>query len=216
MPSKDAPLTAPVLPASFYDRDPRTVAADLLGCLLVAERDGALVAGRIVETEAYTAGDDPASHAFRGPTRRNAAMFGPPGRAYVYLIHTHHCLNVVTEPAGTASAVLLRAVEPLVGLDAMHARRGAVRVSALAAGPGRLCRAFGLDRSYDGWDLTAGARLWLLAAERPPARVVRTPRIGVSAAAERLLRFCDADSRCLSRALPRPRAARPGRDEKSE
>lgn len=190
------------LPLSFYDRDPVTVARALLGCVLVSDAGGAPISGRIVETEAYTAGDDPANHAFRGPTRRNAAMFGPPGRAYVYGIHTHHCLNVVTEEEGTASAVLLRAVEPLDGLAAMAARRGAVRAADLARGPGRLCRAFGVDRGLDGWDLTAGARLWLLPAERLPVRVAVTPRVGVTAAADRLLRFCDADSPCLSRRLP--------------
>jgi len=192
------------LPAAFYDRDPVTVARALLGCVLVSDAGGGRTAGRVVETEAYLGAEDPASHAYRGPTRRNVAMFGPPGHAYVYRIHTHHCVNVVTQPPGTAGAVLLRALEPLQGLDRMAARRGRpVAAARLASGPGCLCRALGIDDALYGWDLTAGARLWLCPAERPAARIAVTPRIGVTSAADRLLRFCDADSRSLSRPLPR-------------
>jgi DNA-3-methyladenine glycosylase len=187
-----------VLPRSFNDRDVVAVARDLLGkCLLRTTHDG-LVVGRIVEVEAYLAKDDPANHAFRGQTRRNASMFGPPGHAYVYAIHSRWCLNAVTEPAGVASAVLIRAVEPLVGLPLMKQRRAArsgarpIAVQELARGPGRLCEAFAIDRALDGWDLTCGARLWI--ADASPALggvrdICVARRVGVTVAQERELRF---------------------------
>lgn len=159
----------PLLPGEFYARPTLEVAGDLLGCVLVRERDGLLQAGRIVETEGYLGPGDLASHAGRGPTPRSRIMWGPPGTAYVYLIYgMHHCLNVVTEPAGTAGAVLIRAIEPLTG------------ISAGTAGPARLCRALGITRELNGWDLSVGERLYLTAGEPLPAeRVATSARIGV-------------------------------------
>lgn len=193
-----------VLPPQFFDRDPITVARELLGKLLCHDEGGQLLVGRIVETEAYLAVDDPANHAYRGRTPRNAAMFGPPGYAYVYAIHRYCCLNVVTEGEGIPSAVLLRAVEPLQGIDTMSRRRGTARHVNLANGPGKMCQAFAINRSLDRWALTRGERLWL--AETPAETaidLVVTPRIGVTSARDLPLRFCDAASTCLSRRVQR-------------
>jgi DNA-3-methyladenine glycosylase len=192
----------PPLPREFYDRGVVGAARELLGsCLVRTTAEGATV-GRIVEVEAYLARDDPANHAFRGRTRRNRSMFGPPGHAYVYAIHSRWCLNAVTEPEGVPSAVLIRAVEPLAGLELMRQRRSAragkqrrassPALTDLARGPARLCEAFGIDRALDGWDLTLGAQLWIAAGpERgvDPPQVATSRRIGVTSAHDLALRF---------------------------
>jgi DNA-3-methyladenine glycosylase len=189
------------LPRSFYERDVVQVARDLLGKRLVRLAGNELTAGRIVEVEAYLAHDDPANHAYRGQTRRNASMFGPPGHAYVYAIHARFCLNVVTEPAGVPSAVLLRAVEPLEGLKLMQERRGTTDRLNLARGPARLCEAFAIDRTLDGWDLTRAERLWIAAktAESEPIEIITTTRVGVTSAKNLPLRFFVAGSPFVSR-----------------
>ena len=134
------------LPVAFFAREATVVAPDLLGKRLVVGR----CHGRITEVEAYTS-DDPASHAFRGPTPRNAVMFGPPGRFYVYFTYgMHHCANIVTGTAGVGQGVLLRGVQPLAGLATMRARRGAVADRRLADGPGKLAQAFGLGLADNG------------------------------------------------------------------
>lgn len=169
------------LPRRFYDRDPILVAQELLGTHLVHEVDGEERVGRIVEVEAYLGPHDLAAHSARGLTPRTRVMFGPPGHAYVYLIYgMHHCMNVVTEAEGRASAVLLRALEPV-----RH-------VEGRTQGPGLLCRAMGIDRRLDGHDLVT-RELHIRRPRRAPAvRVVKRPRIGVDYAghwARRLLRF---------------------------
>lgn len=169
----------------FYERDAVAVARDVLGRLVVRQAGGVRFVGRVVESEAY-ARQDPASHAYRGPTRRNASMFGPPGHAYVYVSHgIHHCLNVVARPG---SAVLIRALEPVEGLDEMRRRRGVEALTSLCSGPGRLCQALGITLAEDGVDLTAGHGLWL-APGRPIGDPVVTARIGITAAAEVPWRF---------------------------
>lgn len=180
------------LEAGELPSDTLEAARRLLGCVVVRAIAGCVMAGRIVETEAYRQ-DDPASHSFRGPSARNASMFGPPGRAYVYLIYgTHHCLNVVTEPTGVGAAVLIRALEPLVGIEAMRARRAHPK---LTDGPGRLCQALGIDRRLDGEDLLRSESLYLLAdVPQPAERILATPRIGISKAVERPWRFVLVDS----------------------
>jgi DNA-3-methyladenine glycosylase len=195
----------------FFAADPVTVARALVGAVLeVTSGDGERLAGRIVEVEAYGGPGDPASHAAAGPTPRSAIMFGPPGVAYVYFVYgRHHCLNFVTCPAGTAGAVLVRAVEPLRGHAAMAARRGLAPDAAdrdLGGGPGRLCRSFGIDLDWNGLPAAARlprpgnapGRLRLLADPGPPVRIIASPRIGVRRGALTPWRFCDADSRCLS------------------
>ena len=174
--------------------DPVALAQALIGGTLHV--DG--VGGVIVETEAYTR-DDPAAHSFNGPTARNAVMFGPPGRAYVYRSYgLHWCLNVVCgrEPGG---AVLLRALEPTDGLETMRVRRGAVEDWRLCAGPGNLCAALGVDRGHDGLPLDAPPFALEAAVDVKPLLV--GPRIGISKAAERPWRFGLAGSRYLSRRI---------------
>jgi DNA-3-methyladenine glycosylase len=172
----------------FFARPTVTVARDLVGFHLVRMVDFQLLVGVIVETEAYTP-DDPASHSYRGMTARNRSMFGPPGHLYVYRIYgVHFCANVVTEAEGTGAAVLLRAVVPRVGLEEMARRRG--RATNLADGPGKLCQAFGIDRSHDGIDLIDRASpIWLDGRSRPKPSVIATPRIGITKAVERPWRF---------------------------
>lgn len=179
-----------LLPPAFFDRDVVTVARALVGATLLI--DG--VGGAIVETEAYAA-DDPAAHSFRGPTPRNAAMFGPPGHAYVYRSYgLHWCLNVVCRPG---SAVLIRAIEPQFGLDRMVARRGLAEPRLLCAGPGRLCQALGVDKALDGAPLDRPP-FRLLAADHP-VDVHAGPRIGISVGVETPWRFCRTGSRFLSK-----------------
>lgn len=180
----------------FYAGSAAEVAPLLVGHWLARHLPEGPAGGVIVETEAYLVGD-PASHAWRGRTRRNEAMWGPCGRAYVYLIHgLHHCLNAVCGPEGTAEAVLIRAVAPVWGVERMAARRGRAVLEELASGPGKLCQALGIDRSHDGIDLCAPGSEIMIA--RNPAReelvrggaaIATTPRVGISKAADWPLRF---------------------------
>ena len=188
------------LSREFYRRDTVRAARAMIGMYLV--RDGAegRAAGRIVETEAYLSEGDPACHAHRGPTRRNGSMFGPPGHAYVYLIYgVHRCFNAVTRPAGVGEAVLVRALEPVEGVELMERRRGTSDLRQLCSGPGKLVQALGIGPEDDGCDLLEG-RLRILAPERRPRpRIACGPRIGITKAAELELRFTWAESPFLSR-----------------
>ena len=183
---KDSPL-----PASFYARPTSEVARRLLGQVLISEVGGRAVAGRVVETEAYIGPEDPACHGYGARrTRRNESLFGPPGTAYVYFTYgMHWCLNAVTEADGFPAAVLIRALEPLDGLETMRRRRGGVSDRRLCSGPAKLCEALGVTGRLDGVSLQRGP----LRIVRGPARqrfpVVATPRIGISRAAEWPLRF---------------------------
>jgi DNA-3-methyladenine glycosylase len=162
----------------------------LIGKLLVRVREGQTLAGRIVETEAYFP-DDPASHAFRGKTHRNRAMFGPPLHAYVYFIYgANWCLNVTAEADGVGAAALVRACEPVLGIDAMRALRGrgGLKDRELARGPGNLCRAFAIGPEFDGADLTTDRRLWI-ADDRMTLPVGVSTRVGITKAAHEPLRF---------------------------
>jgi DNA-3-methyladenine glycosylase len=167
------------LPRSFYSRAATEVAPALLGHVLVrAQPDGTRTAARIVEVEAYGP-DDPASHAFRGLTPRNAVMFGPPGHLYVYFTYgMHFCMNAVTGRAGEGTAVLLRAAEPLEGMEGIRSRRSRERTLDLCSGPGRFAQAFGVSRSENGVDLVEGDDLWV---ERGPRSepIGSGPRVGV-------------------------------------
>lgn len=181
----DVPAAAPPLSREFFARPTHEVARDLMGKLLWRRTDLGLCGGRIVETEAYGGPDDLASHARAGRTRRASIMYGEVGHAYVYLIYgMHECLNVVAYGDVEAGAVLLRALEPVAGIEAMRARRGrpADPASRLCSGPARLCQAMSVDRTLNGHDLTVDDQLWLSADPDQPAEdraVASGPRIGV-------------------------------------
>ena len=187
------------IPREFFARHAVEVAPDLLGCVLEHQTPDGLVAVELTEVEAYAGRSDPASHAYRGKTRRNAVMFGPPGHAYVYFTYgMHFCVNMVClGEEGSASAVLLRAGAVIAGEDLARARRtrGPARVASrdLARGPARLCQALGIDRSLDGADVCAAeSPLRVCAGARHPARsgkILTGPRVGVSSAAEIPWRF---------------------------
>lgn len=210
--SVTAPLTSTTvlrdllpLQPGFYDRDPRRVARDLLGKLLLRRDGRKLLAGRIVEVEAYL-GDDPAAHSFAGRTARNAVLWGPPGISYVYFIYgNHYCFNVSCLPEGLAGGVLFRALEPVAGMQEMAAARGGILadfrdLSGLTSGPGRLAEAFGITRERDnGKDLTSRASdLWIADDGFGRPRVKITTRIGITKAAERPLRYVVAGNRFVS------------------
>jgi DNA-3-methyladenine glycosylase len=194
--------------SAFYLQPTLTVAHALIGCLLRHETAGGITSGRIVETEAYCR-DDPASHAYRGETPRNRTMFGPPGHAYVYLSYgIHYCFNVVTAPEGIAEAVLIRALEPVEGLDLMLRRRGIClppeevperRRRRIASGPGNLTAALGLSRAQDGQDLTSGSLTVLPRPDGAPKHLVLiTRRIGISQGVDFPGRFLLAGSDAVS------------------
>lgn len=168
------------LPSSFYDRSALDVARDLIGTRLVRRQGRILLAGRIVETEAYVGPHDLACHASKGRTGRTEVMFGPPGHAYVYLIYGMYCcLNVVTGEAGYPAAVLIRAIEPLEAIARMTRNRGRqLAETAIGSGPGKLCQALAIDRTLNGESLE-GDRIWLEAGSRNGSAILRTPRIGV-------------------------------------
>ncbi len=175
------------------------LARALIGLLLVTQRDGVMTVGRIVETEAYHE-SEPAAHSYRGRTKRNAVMFGAPFHAYIYFIYgTSYCFNVTAEPPGVGGGVLVRALEPVAGIDVMAARRGAgVRDRDLCRGPGRLCRAMAIGPEDNGADLVAGTAIWLAGPRPPAARIGSSRRVGISAAVEMRWRFYAAGNPYLS------------------
>ena len=188
------------LTRAFFDRSTQEVAPDLLGKLIVHNLDGCMLAGRIVEAEAYLGVGDPAAHAYRGLTNRTRVLFGPPGRAYVYLIYgMYECLNLVCEPDGVAGCVLIRALEPLAGIEEMQRRRPkARRLRDLASGPGKLTRAMGITREHYGCDVTRG-KLQVRAFNNPtPHGTVITTRIGISVREDLPLRFYIKDNEFVS------------------
>jgi DNA-3-methyladenine glycosylase len=197
---------AATLPVRFFSRPAEVVARELLGAVVVSRADGRLTAGRIVETEAYLGFDDPASHGYRHRRNdRNAALFGPPGTWYVYLSYgVHWCANLVCEEAGRASAVLLRALEPLRGLETMAERRGTADVRLLCSGPGRLCQALGITRALDGKRLRGSPITVVSGSAMADPDTEATPRIGITKAAAWPLRYTVAGSPWTSRAALNP------------
>jgi DNA-3-methyladenine glycosylase len=197
------------LPVGFYDRETEAVARDLLGAVLECRTPDGIASGRIVETEAYVGEHDPACHAAAGKTERTRWLYGPPGTAYVYFIYgVHWCFNAVTRSAGEPSAVLVRALEPVAGIEEMRRRRPAARADRdLTNGPGKLCAALGIDGRNNGLRLDR-LPLRIRAGEPvPDSEVIVSPRIGITKAADWPLRWYIADSPYVSRA-PRDFALR--------
>ncbi len=194
---------AKVLPVSFFARPAEIVARELLGAVVTSRIGGVKTAGRIVETEAYLGGPDPASHGYQlRATPRNQALFGPPGLWYVYLSYgIHWCANLVCRAAGSGSAVLLRALEPLEGIGSMEQRRGAQAARMLCSGPGRLCQALGITRALDGQLMSASKVQVYPGVLGEDAVIAVTPRIGITKAADWPLRFALAGSPHLSKAV---------------
>jgi DNA-3-methyladenine glycosylase len=185
------------LGVDFFDRSVHLVARELIGCRLFYEGVG----GTIVETESYDR-DDPACHAYVGLTPRTEVLFGPPGRAYVYLSYgIHSLLNAVAEPEGEAAAVLIRALEPTTGLETMRKRRGPRPDRDLCSGPGKLTEALGIDLSENGADLASDPFLLLPPDKDWVSEIVTGPRIGITKATERPWRFCAAASPHLSKPI---------------
>lgn len=202
-------LNPPRLGPEFYCQDTTELARDLLGKTLVRRVGRHRLRAVIVEVEAYLSTGDPASHSFRGPSRKNNSMFGPAGTLYVYSIHARHCMNIVTEASGSGAAVLIRGIEPLNRLDLLAGNRkletsqvdqlpGMLR---LTQGPGRLCEALDIDRGQDGIDLTQSDICWLEETDAQCTRAWQTtasPRIGISRATEFPLRFFVDGNRFVS------------------
>jgi DNA-3-methyladenine glycosylase len=183
-----------ILPRSFYLDSPEVVARNLLGKLITRNLNGEQLTGRIIEVEAYLGLSDPAAHTFAGKTPRNAVLFGPPGFSYVYFIYgMHYCLNFSCLPDGEPGGVLIRALEPIAGLDTMATLRGlssSANPKQLCSGPGRLCQALGITRTENGLDVTrAKSPLRVRDDGFQPASISVTPRIGISKAVDLPLRF---------------------------
>jgi DNA-3-methyladenine glycosylase len=197
--ANDALRRATPVPAAFYSRDPRVVARELLGKILVRREGKRLRAGRIVEVEAYLGVDDAAAHAAAGKTKRNDVIFGPPGRAYVYFIYGfHYCLNISCEPDGHAGCVLIRALEPLVGIEEMFAARDLepehrriTELKKLTSGPGRLAEALSITRERDNGKDVASRKSDLQVVDDgyAPEKIATTVRIGIQKSASALLRY---------------------------
>ncbi len=193
----------------FYERYSAAVARGLLGCRLVRVLDGKRLSGIIVETEAYTGLRDPASHAYRGRTARNEVMFGPAGHAYVYFtMGMHHCLNVTTEGEGTPAAVLIRAMEPVEGVKRMMKERTSYDVKRLAAGPGNLAKALGIDVRLNGEDMVLSRRLFVENVKRV-GKVAVSSRVGISAGRSFKWRYFLAGNPFVSRGKPSVPAQNP-------
>jgi DNA-3-methyladenine glycosylase len=202
--SQHAAAPGALMARAFFARPPDIVARAVLGKLLVRQTSDALLVGRIVEVETYFGDGDPAAHSAAGPTARNSVLFGPPGHAYVYFIYgMHSCLNISCEPTGLAGSVLVRALEPLQGLAQMAAWRGLSAHAAprlLTSGPGRLCQAFGITRAtHNGVDLLSrDSDLQLRDDGYETPGILTTPRIGITKAADRALRFLISGHPCVS------------------
>lgn len=200
---------APRLSREFFNRDPVTVGRELLGKLLIRREGRQLLAGRVVETEAYLGRDDPAAHAHAGRTARNFVLFGPPGHAYIYFIYgNHYCLNVSCMAEGQGEGVLFRAMEPVFGVEAMARARGleisslsrAAQLRLISSGPGRMSQALGITRERDNdKDLTSrSSDLWLADDGFRLQRIITSPRIGITKAIEQPLRFVAAGNAFVS------------------
>jgi DNA-3-methyladenine glycosylase len=181
-----------IINREFYQREPSLVAQDLLGKYLVRKINENLLIGKIVETEAYLGKNDPAAHSFKGKTQRNTVLFGEAGVAYVYSIHRYHCFNIVTEKVNMPSAVLVRAIVPIEGIEMMRRLRGVEIVKGFTNGPGKVCQAFDITKKLNGIDVTlSNSSLFIIEGESVPFNLIeKSRRIGISKAKDLLLRYC--------------------------
>lgn len=194
---------SPLLPREFFTRETKAVARESIGKTLVRVTEHGLLLAKIVETEAYLGEHDPAAHASFGRTKRTEVLYGEPGHAYVYQIHTHHCLNFVAEPSGSPGCVLIRALEPLEGIEMMRKLRGRseCKLSDIANGPGKLCKALGIDKTMYGTDLLdpdSPLQVWE-PLEEQEQEIETSCRIGITKAADWELRFTLKGNRCVSK-----------------
>ncbi|MCP4632718.1 MAG: DNA-3-methyladenine glycosylase [candidate division Zixibacteria bacterium] len=188
-----------ILPHSFYERDTITVARGLIGKVFIYKKSRSVFSGRIVEVEAYTAGNDEACHAHRGKTERNKIMFGPPGHAYIYFTYgMHYCMNFVTEPENIAAAVLIRALEPLEGISMMSKNRNTEILTDLCSGPAKLTQAFGIDKKLNGTPLT-GMKFSVINENYSDFEIGVSKRIGINVSVDLSWRFYMKGSKYLSR-----------------
>ncbi len=188
-----------ILPRSFYANDPASVARNLLGKVLVRRIGSEVLSGKIVETEAYYGEGDPASRAFRGEKTYNRVMFEEPGRAFVYMVHSHWLLNFVAHPDGEVGAILIRALEPIQGVDVMSRNRGVEDVRALTTGPGKLTKAIGITNEFNGLDVTEDGPLVVVEGDGGDFEVGSSQRVGVRLDLPQELRFFIKGNRFLSR-----------------
>lgn len=200
MPVKDYAQLGRLLPLDFFKRDTETVARELLGKIIVKREMEGYIAGRIVEVEAYFGENDPASHAYRGLTKRNEPMFLNGGHIYVYFCYgMHYMFNIVTETEGVPGAVLIRAAEPLAGLKKMYERRKTSSIYNLLSGPGKLAKAFDIDLRHNKTLLTPKNEIFLVEDEYFPDKILRKPRIGVPIIGDDNFRFVIAGSKFISK-----------------
>ncbi len=191
-----------VLKKKFYNRSPLQVAPDLLGKILVRKLNGEIISGRIVEVEAYLGSSDQAAHSFKGLTKRNASLFKDAGHAYVHTIHTQNCLDVVVEGSNIPHSVLIRALEPLEGIELMKQFRNKEKLTDLASGPGKLCQALNITKDFDGLNITKiDSELFIMDSgfEIEKSSIVTAKRIGISKAAEFDYRYYIKNSKYISR-----------------
>lgn len=194
-------ITLPRLGKSFFSRDAAVLAPDLIGKIFVKVEEGSVLAGQITEVEAYTGFNDPADHAFKGLTARNKSLFLDAGHLYIHSIHRYFCLDIVSDSPRSPGSVLIRSMKPLAGVEVMEVRRMTKNETQLLSGPGKICQAFGIDKSFDGSCITQSeSEIFLTEAkDHPSYKIVSSSRIGISKAVEKELRFCMADSKFLSR-----------------
>lgn len=188
------------LPKNFYEGSTEEIAKKLLGKILVRKIGNKILAGKIVETEAYLDKDDLASHSAVGITDRNKVMFGEAGLAYVYFTYgMHYCFNVVTGEVGKGSAVLIRALEPLEGIEVMKKNRKKEEILLLTNGPAKLCQAFKIDKKFNGIDLKKSDEIFIAYSDEEDFEIVQTKRIGINKSKDKLLRFCIKNSSFVSK-----------------
>lgn len=190
-----------LLPTSFYARNPTVVAENILGKIVVRRFEGIVLAGKVVEVEAYLGSDDPAAHSFIGKTKRNEVLFGNPGYTYVHSIHKYYCMDIVCEGKGNPGSVLIRALEPILGIDIMKVNRSTKDVGALCSGPGKLCQALKITRELNGVNVTRGDSPITIYDSNLIFNkdIITSQRIGISKAKELPLRFSIKENTFVSK-----------------